>query len=121
MTQGQLDSFDFLYDGFFNAVFIYADLGGKVFKTETYIHGTLWKTGTVNTAASVPEDSSAVTADGDTVISALTPKRSMTDNTIFIPELIFTADRINKYDAWVFGNSDPNHSDEPLRRWRRRK
>lgn len=109
MTQGQLDSLDFLYDGFFNAVFIYADLGGKVFKTETYIHGTLWKTGTVNTAASVPEDSSAVTADGDTVISALTPKRSMTDNTIFIPELIFTADRINKYDAWVFGNSDPNH------------
>ena len=109
MTQGQLDSLDFLYDGFFNAVFIYADLGGKVFKTETYIHGTLWKTGTVNTAASVPEDSSAVTAGGDTVISALTPKRSLSDNTIFIPELVFTADRINKYDAWVFGNSDPDH------------
>ena len=109
MTRGQLDSLDFLYDGFFNAVFIYADLEGKVFKAETYIHGTLWKTGTVNTAASVPEDSAAVTAGGDTVISALTPKRSLSDNTIFIPELVFTADRINKYDAWVFGNSDPDH------------
>ena len=39
----------------------------------------------------------------------LTPKRSLSDNTIFIPELVFTADRINKYDAWVFGNSDPDH------------
>lgn len=118
MTPGQLDSLDFFYDGFFNAVYIYADLEGKVFKAETYIHGTLWKTGTVNTAVSVPEDSSAVTAGGDTVISALTPKRSMSDDPIddyvYIPELVFTADRIHKNNAWVFNSEDTNH---PSNQW----
>ena len=116
MTQGQLDSLDFFYDGFFNAVYIYADLEGKVFKAETYVHGTLWKTGTVSTAVSVPEDSSAVTAGGDTVISALIPGRSLLDDTVYdnMTEVVCTADRIHKNNAWVFNSEDTNH---PSNQW----
>lgn len=115
MTPGQLDSLCFFYDGFFNAVFIYADLEGKVFKAETYLHGKLWKTGTVNTAASV-SDSPAVYTDSDTVISSLTPLRSLFDDIIYdyMPAVVITADRIYKYDDWVFQNEDPDHSSNNL-------
>lgn len=115
MTPGQLDSLCFFYDGFFNAVFIYADLEGKVFKAETYLHGKLWKTGTVNTAASV-SDSPAVYTDSDTVISSLTPLRSLFDDIIYdyMPAVVITADRIYKYDDWVFHTEDPDHSSNNL-------
>ena len=112
MTPGQLDSLDFFYDGFFNAVFIYADLEGTVRKVETYVQGILWKTGIIGTAISVPEDTSAVTTGGDTVISALRPYRSMYAGTIYdyMPEVTIIADRINNDNDWNgFISDDPDH------------
>ena len=115
MTQGQIDSLDFFYDGFFNAVYIYADLEGKVFKAETYVHGTLWKTGGINTSVSVP-DSLAVSSDSDTVISSLTPLQSPFDDIIYdyMPAVIITADRIYRYEDWVFHSENPDHSSNNL-------
>ena len=39
MREEEIDSLDFFYDGFFNAVFFYADLDGKLLKAETFVHG----------------------------------------------------------------------------------
>lgn len=106
MTQGQLDSLDFFYDGFFNAVFIYADLQGTVRKIETYVQGILWRTGVIGKAVSMPDDSAAVTAEGDTIISSISAHRCIIYDDM--PEVVITADR-GDYDWTVFESDDPGH------------
>ena len=110
MTQGQLDSLDFFYDGFFNAVFIYADLDGNVHKVETYVQGILWKNGIIGSAVSLTDGSSTVTPGGDTIVSALIPHRSMYSGTIYdyMPEVTIVAERIDN-DWNEFISDDPGH------------
>lgn len=51
MHEEEIDSLDFFYDGFFNAVFFYADLDGKLLKAETFVHGKPYKEGRVSAPA----------------------------------------------------------------------
>lgn len=47
MREGELDSLDFFYKGYFNAVFFYSDLDGRITKVETYVHGIPYRLGHV--------------------------------------------------------------------------
>ena len=99
MTQGQLDSLNVFYDGFFNAIAIYSDLQGHVFRVEIYIHGIIWKSGHI---ATVPPDYS------DTVIATISPKRTRTYDGGELNTVIIVADRLDKnWNDWR--NNDPGH------------
>lgn len=103
MTQGQLDSLDFFYNGFFNAVFVYADLDGDIFMVETYIHGVKWKEGVVS--------------DGQTSDSAIVevmPLMSSEDDIWYdyLPEVVITP-----RPGGDWGNDEDDEEEDDDRHW----
>lgn len=75
-------------------------------KVETYVQGILWRTGIIGKAVSLPDDSAAVTPDGDTIISSIFTHRCIIYDDM--PEVVITADR-GDYDWTVFESDDPGH------------
>ena len=90
MTQGQLDSLNVFYDGFFNAIAVYSDLQGHVFRVEIYIHGIIWKSGYI---ATVPPD------DSDTVIATIVPKGATTSDGDDLDTIVIVEDKIKRQQS----------------------
>lgn len=90
MTQGQLDSLNVFYDGFFNAIAIYSDLQGNIFRVETYVHGIIWKSGHI---ALVPPD------DSDTVIATIVPKGATTSDGDDMDTIVIVEDKIKRQQS----------------------
>ena len=107
MTQEQIDSADFFYDGHFNGVLFYSDLSGKMLKVETVINGELHLRGRI------PENVSA----SDTIVATVRflTKESTGEGVEALPaseddpemldEALIVADRIDR--GWK--SDDPDH------------
>ena len=107
MTREQLDSLDFLYNGHFNAVFLYADIYGNFKKAEIYIQGLKYRDCII-----------ARQMDGDTAEAVLTPVtescsdvdgvpvRTSDDDYYVLPEVIC----VGYTDDWMtWPNEDEDH------------
>ena len=107
MTREQLDSLDFLYNGHFNAVFLYADIYGNFKKAEIYIQGLKYRDCII-----------ARQMDGDTADAVLTPVtescsdvdgvpvRTSDDDYYVLPEVIC----VGYTDDWMtWPNEDEDH------------
>ncbi len=73
MSGGELDSLDFFYDGFFNAVFFYSNLEGKLLKTEVYYCGRLRYIGGINMNQTISNDS---------LVAIISPQTMLTKTSI---------------------------------------
>ncbi len=63
MKDGELDSLDFFYNGYFNAVIFYSDTEGRLLRSEVYAHGILAGDGITGTPG-----------QGDSVLAAVIPE-----------------------------------------------
>lgn len=88
MREEEIDSLDFFYDGFFNAVFFYADLDGKLLKAETFVHGRPYKEGRVSAHSA-----------GDQAIAAIAVVPTGCDSTL--QSGVFGAALATPADNWL--------------------
>lgn len=75
MREGELDSLDFFYKGYFNAVFLYSDLDGRITKVETYVRGIPYRLGCIS---GIPADSSAL-------VSVVPEEKDVSQDTLASP------------------------------------
>ena len=109
MTQEQLDSVDFFYDGNLNGAIFYSDVSGKILKVETVINGKMYRRGYV------PKMISAA----DTALAAIWVRDKMSDgNPIAVPSSEDDPEELNPIyvvadgpdSDWNDWNSnDPDH------------
>ena len=109
MTQEQLDSVDFFYDGNLNGAIFYSDVSGKILKVETVINGKMYRRGYV------PKMISAA----DTALAAIWVRDKKSDgNPIAVPSSEDDPEELNPIyvvadgpdSDWNDWNSnDPDH------------
>lgn len=111
MSQDELDSLDFFYDGFYNAIFFYSDLDGELLKIETYVHGRSYKKGRIATSSAADSIIATIMPSPDTLADSGSEAVPVLCGDYYGGELdpvIVIADRPGPdIDDWE--NNDPDH------------